>query len=853
MWRRLFIVYLLCVSPVVAQVGDKKGEKQEPLPSHLQPPPSPVLSPAEALASFKLVEGFKIELVASEPLVQDPVALTFDGDGRIWVVEMRGYMPTIDGAGENVETGRISVLEDTDGDGRVDKSTIFLDKLVLPRAIALVKGGALVVAASKLWFAEDTDGDGRADKTTLVEPDYAVRGNIEHQPNGLMRALDNWIYNAKSQNRYRFIDGQWAKQRTEFRGQWGITQDNYGRLFYNVNDSQLRGDVTPPGYIGRNANYKCANGLNLAIATNQHVFPIRMNTGVNRGYRTDVLDAAGRLREFTAACAPVIYRGDNFPVEFQGNAFVCEPGANLIKRNIVFDQGLAISSQFAYPDHEFLASTDERFRPVNAFNSPDGALYIVDMYRGILQHRAYMTTHLRNEILSRGLDRPINLGRIYRIVSTKKAPGKLPRMSKESSMELVGHLSHPNGWWRDTAQRLLVERGDRSVVPALVDLARKGPNPLGRIHALWTLEGLKPPNPISLLQALEDSEPKVRVAAVRVLESLSTENEVWQTSVVQRFDKLAGVAESEVQFQIALSVGNFAAPGVLPILVRIAERNADNSLIRDGIVSGLQNRELDFLKLLLGNPQWAIQRPGRESLCQSLASAVIKGRNTTSIETLLELIGREQAEAGWQRKALLTGIADNARNEHWEPVLLDAEPLTFQRLSRLDDPTVRDLLEKAKTLFEWPGHRGRRPMVQNAAPLTAVEKKLFDLGKEKFQITCAVCHGMSGEGMVPLAPPLVNSGWVLGPEQRLARIVLHGLEGPVHVNGIKYEPPLTLKDMPALEMLDDQALAAVLTYIRREWNHQATPVLPGAIAKIRHETAQRQTPWTESELLQMSN
>jgi hypothetical protein len=196
-----------------------------------------------------------------------------------------------------------------------------------------------------------------------------------------------------------------VKQRTEFRGQWGITQDNYGRLFYNVNDSQLRGDVTPPGYIGRNANYKCANGLNLAIATNQNVFPIRMNTGVNRGYRPDVLDTAGRLREFTAACAPVIYRGDNFPAEFQGNAFVCEPGANLIKRNIVFDQGLAISSKFAYPDHEFLASTDERFRPVNAYNSPDGTLYVVDMYRGILQHRAYMTTHLRNEILSRGLDK----------------------------------------------------------------------------------------------------------------------------------------------------------------------------------------------------------------------------------------------------------------------------------------------------------------------------------------------------------------------------------------------------------------------------------------------------------------
>jgi len=475
------------------------------------------------------------------------------------------------------------------------------------------------------------------------------------------------------------------------------------------------------------------------------------------------------------------------------------------------------------------------------------------MYRGILQHRAYMTTHLRNEILSRGLDRPINLGRIYRIVSTKKAPAKLPRMTKESSSELVEHLSHPNGWWRDTAQRLLVERGDRSVVPALIELALNGSNPLGRIHALWTLEGLKAPNALPLLQALEDREPKVRVAAVRVLESLSAENGVWQTRVNQRLDQLVDAAEPEVQFQIALSVGNFAAPGALPILVRIAERNADNSLIRDGILSSLRYRELDFLKLLIANAQWAIERPGRESLCQSLASAIIKERNAARIETLLELIGRKQTDAEWQRKALLTGVAENARNEHWEPVLLDAEPPAFQQLTKSDDPAVRDLLEQAQTLFEWPGHSGRRLTVQNAAPLTVEEKELFDLGREKFQITCAVCHGMSGEGMVPLAPPLVNSAWVLGPEQRLARIVLHGLEGPVHVNGMKYEPPLTLKDMPALETMDDQALAAVLTYIRREWNHQATPILPGAIAKIRHETAQRQTPWTESELLQMSN
>ena len=214
-------------------------------------------------------------------MVQDPVAMTFDEDGRIWVVEMRGFMPALDGTGENAAIGRISVLEDAGGNER--RSVVFLDNLILPRAIARVKNGVLFVASGKLSFAQDTDGDGKADQVTLVDPDYVLGGNLEHQPNGLMQAMDNWFYNANSQSRYRFIDGHWSKQKTEFRGQWGISQDDYGRLFYNVNDSQLRADIAPPGYMSRNPHHKAASGLNLLVSTNQHIFPIRMNTGVNRG------------------------------------------------------------------------------------------------------------------------------------------------------------------------------------------------------------------------------------------------------------------------------------------------------------------------------------------------------------------------------------------------------------------------------------------------------------------------------------------------------------------------------------------------------------------------------------------
>ena len=273
----------------------------------------------------------------------------------------------------------------------------------------------------QLIFARDTNGDDVADETTVVDADYARGGSPEHEPNGLLHGIDNWIYNAKSKFRYRFQNGAWVKQETEFRGQWGITQDDFGRLYYNYNWDQLRGDVVPPSYLNRNPNHKSVFGTNLAIAADQTVFPARTNTGVNRAYRPGVLDDRGRLREFTSASAPVVYRANHYPDEFHGNVFVCEPAANLIKRNIVADHGVALTARHAYPDREFVASTDERFRPVWTTVGPDGALYVADMYRGIIQHGQYMTSHLREEIVSRRLDSPIHMGRIYRVVQGRGA------------------------------------------------------------------------------------------------------------------------------------------------------------------------------------------------------------------------------------------------------------------------------------------------------------------------------------------------------------------------------------------------------------------------------------------------
>ncbi|MCB1124055.1 MAG: dehydrogenase, partial [Verrucomicrobiae bacterium] len=410
---RLFLPAACCFiqllsSPVSAQ---EKYETHTDLPSNIQPTPSPARTPQEALESFQLADGFSIELVASEPLIEDPVLIDWDMQGRLWVCEMRGFMTDIDATDQFAKVGRISVLEDTNGDGKMDKATRFLEDLVLPRAMRVFQEGLLVAEHDKLWFVPDADGNLVPEDKILIDAEYATSGSVEHRPNGLLLGLDNWIYNSRSNKRYKRKDGEWITDATENRGQWGITMDDYGRLFYNFHWSQLHCDIAPPDALTRNPNFKPKLSVNATVSNDQLVFPIRMNTAVNRGYRPGVLDNEGKLLKFASACSPWIYRGGAFPSTFNGNAFVCAPGANTIKRNLIFDKGITVSGINAYPDRDFLASTDERFRPVSLSGGPDGALYVVDMYRGIIQQADFMTPFLRRESERRKLEQPIHLGR----------------------------------------------------------------------------------------------------------------------------------------------------------------------------------------------------------------------------------------------------------------------------------------------------------------------------------------------------------------------------------------------------------------------------------------------------------
>jgi mono/diheme cytochrome c family protein/glucose/arabinose dehydrogenase len=728
----------LSVTGVFAQSGDKQGEQQLPRVPKEVIPPAPWLSAEQALKTFKLKDGLQIECIAHEPLVETPVALEFGPDGRIWVGEMRGFMPNLEGKGETEIPGRIVVLEDTDSDGCMDKKTVFLDNLVLPRALALARDGVLVGEPPHLWFCRDTNGDGKADEKIEIASDFGDQKNPEHTANGLVRNLDNWIYNLYHTFRYRDEGTKFDRELNPQRTQWGLSHDDFGRLFFTSNSDQLRADLVPSHYLASKPPGTRMPGVNVSVARDQWTWPGRINPGVNRGYQPGTLRDDYRLAKFTAACGTLIYRSDVLGSQFYGNAFVCEPSGNFIRRNLLLETDGVVVATNAYQEDEFLTSTDERFRPVNLYTGADGALYVVDMYQGILQHRIYLTSYLRQQLESRGLDKPLHQGRIYRIAPKDSKRPPRPQLARESSATLVKHLSHASGWWRDTAQRLLVERKDESIVDLLKTLASpetpsQSSRPVARLHALWTLEGMGKLDEKAVEKSLRDPDTKVRAAAIRLSEPFLKSGGLAAETFRQKLLELTTDSAADVQIQLALTLGITSDEKAKKALTRMTNASPF-ALARD------------LAKFSLG---------------------------------------------------------------------IDLEPKKGTNIAK-------------------------------AKPFTAEEQKLFDNGRGVYEATCLACHQPHGMGQEGLAPGLVGTDWVAGPPERLIRIILHGLRGPIKVKDQTYE-----LDMPSLGVLDDEQIAAVLTYVRREWGHTYSAVTPDFVKKVRDETAKREDAWTEPELLKI--
>lgn len=558
------------------------------------------MSPEESLKHFKLEDGFEVKLVAAEPLVQAPVAMEYDASGRLWVMEMTSYMQDTLATGQDSDPlGKIVILEDEDGDGQMDNRKVFLDSLILPRAMAFYQDGLLVAEPPRLWFVK-ISGDTAGEKY-VVDEEYAAGGTTEHQPNGLMRGLDNWLYNAKSDKRYRMVDGHWQIEHTQFRGQWGITQDDDGRLFYNNNSTNLLGDYFLPGAFVWNKNQRHLKGFDELIVSDNRTYPIHATAGVNRGYQPGVLDSTDRLTEFTAACGPVIFRSDLFGEAYYQNAFVAEPAANLIKRDILQYGDIRVKGEQAYHDKEFLASDDERFRPVSLYNGPDGALYIVDMYRGIIQDATYITPYLKKHIADFELTTPLNRGRIYKVVpkGKKHAPTFL---NDKSGQELVGLLGNQESWVRATAQRLIVDHAMKETEPQLIDLLHQSDNQLAKLHAFWTLEGLGLLNEDEIKAFLESNDSRLQMHAITaVISSMNKDNAAKWLSVLEKYkdgdDKALSVYLTFAGSK-AMSLGVSEA---YPLIKDLASRYPGDRYITDAALSGLYGKESDFLSWVKQN------------------------------------------------------------------------------------------------------------------------------------------------------------------------------------------------------------------------------------------------------------
>lgn len=811
---------------------------------HYPAPPAPPLTTAEALKSFTLPPGFHIEVVASEPDVQDPVTAAFDADGRLWVAEMRGYMPDAYAHNEDQLNGRIVVLESTHHDGHFDKNTIFLDHLYLPRAISPVDGGVLVGSPPHLWLCRSTKGDLHCDQQIEINDKYGIARDPEYGDNGLLWARDNWIYNANSVIRFRYLGGdKFETASTAHRGQWGITQDDVGRLYFNYNSDQLRCDLIPTDYLSRNPHYKAAGG-NVQIEKDQHVWSNRPNPGINRGYEPGNLRKDGHLNTVTATCGPTIFRGTALGEDCYGNAFIPEPVGNLVMRKRLVEADGNIKVQNVLHEHDgqtldFLCSTDERFRPVNTFTGPDGALYIVDMYRGLIQHRVYLTPYLRNQTVERKLQAPLHWGRIYRVVKDGLPLTKLPHMSSQTPAQWVENLSNANGWWRDTAQRLLVQKRDEATVAPLRKLAVSGRNPLGRLEALWTLSGMDRIDTQTLRTAMNDTDARVASAAIRLSEPLlATKDNSLLADVLKQSRR------ADVRLQFVLSMSAVSNPAAEQTLADVVAQSADEPYIKDAALSGLGGRELNFLQRVIADSKWQSESKGRAAVLSGLASCIFNEGNSQSVATLVDLITSQKEANHWRQSALLDGLASIAKAPGRKPrVALKAVPTTLLAMEKDSDKRVSANVKLAASILTWPGKPDDTPKEVRIV-LNAKQQESFDRGKILFGAICAQCHQPDGKGMEGKAPSLRESPFALGPENRLIRIVLNGAKGQFHVQG--WTPNI---EMPTLAVLSDEQIADLLTYVRHEWDHNARPITATSVARVRREVGDRQAAWTEKELL----
>jgi putative membrane-bound dehydrogenase-like protein len=618
--------------------------------------------PDEAINTFEITEGFRIELFASEPLIQDPVGMDVDEAGRIYVVQDPGYPEKLGG------NGSVHLLEDTNGDGFPDRSTLFADSLQAPRGVMRWKQGVLVTDAPDILYFEDTTGDGKADLKEVLMSGFA-RGNPQLGVNTPKYGLDNWIYAAhrmgssrpyfKDQpgeerlagsSNIRFRPDSYEWESTSAASQFGHTFDAFGRPLYAAWNNHVYQEVIDSRYLRRNPDLlvapSTANISDHGSVTD--VFPITKDP------RHELFTLEGTT---TATCGIKCYLGGAFPSEYQGATFVAEPAHNIVHADRITEDGTTLTAQRMHEDREFLASTDRWFRPVNSYIGPDGALYVIDYYREVIEQPRFLSEEvLEAGILYDGSDR----GRIYRITAegaeAPSWPGRL-NLGEMNSSELAELLEHENIWWRRTAQRILVDRRDETAAESLEQLALSSDLPAGRSHALWTLEGIGALTPSLIEQSLRDSSPRVREQAIRLAEHYIDNNAALAAQLLE----MESDPDPRVRFQLLATLGELNTDEAHRVREKMLYEYIDDEWMQ---MAALSAPDLSYSSLfdealvrLSGR-----ETDGRQTYFERLGMLMGVRQNPEEVRRLMDSFsGFETSDHAWWQAASLNGLASGLR------------------------------------------------------------------------------------------------------------------------------------------------------------------------------------------------
>ncbi len=646
-------------------------------------PRIPAKAPAEAVKSFKLRPGFKIDLVAAEPLVRDPVAIDFDENGRMFVVEMPEYnqYANKDFKGH----GAVKLLEDTDQDGRFDKSTVFLDKLNTPAAIACYGGGIFVGVVPDILFCKDTDGDGKSDVQEKVFTGFARDHAGEAMLNSFRWGFDNRFHLSTSLagGNVRKADQKDAKpvsargrgfifdprtrtfELTSGGGQHGMSMDDWGRKFVCSNSNPMQTLMYDGRYLARNP-YLAAPNAAVSIAPGGKYTKVFRISAVEpwRILRTR-LRSKGLVRGsdeggkpagfFTGSTGVTVYRGDAWPAEYHGDLLVGEVASNMVHRAKLEPNGVGLTARQADQDVEFVASTDNWCRPVQLANAPDGNLYVIDMYRELIEGAAFLPPEiLKHMDVASGMDR----GRIYRVVRDDFKQKPLPRLGKATTAELVALLEHPNGWHRDTASRLIYERQDASVVGLLRKLAVESKLAQGRMTALYSLQGLGALNVDDVLHALGDKHPRVREHALRLSEAFAATSPVVRAQLIE----LLADPDRNVRYQLAFSLGAFQTEARNAALAKLMVQDGTDSWFRLAVLSSLNSGAGEVYRLLADDPKFRKSATGNSFLA-TLATQIGQANRQNEIAAVLQSLNRLPAGEKPLAEAVVRGLVANQKGE----------------------------------------------------------------------------------------------------------------------------------------------------------------------------------------------